>query len=165
MLLGLNCLALTFENLSFMTSFRLLVFLLLSIALTPLLAQSIGSPPVPPPVEEPFPKEEIFTIVEQMPSYGNGEQSEIIKFISENVVYPPSAMENKIEGVVYIRFIVEKDGSLSDYKILRDVSGTDELSREAIRVIKLTSGSWKPGMQSGKPVRVVYNLPVRFKLL
>jgi periplasmic protein TonB len=147
-----------------MTSFRLLCSILFLTAFTGLSAQSIESPPVPPPVEEHLQEDQIFTIVEQMPSYGNGDQSEIIKFISENVVYPPSAMENKIEGVVYIRFIVEKDGSLSDYKILRDVSGTDELSREAIRVIKLTSGSWKPGMQSGKPVRVYYNLPVRFKL-
>lgn len=124
-------------------------------------AQTIDVAP-PPPVEQ---VDEVFTIVEQMPSFGDGEQSELIKFISEHIIYPPSAMEDKIEGVVYIRFIVEEDGSLSDYKILRNVSGTDELSREAIRVIKLTSGMWRPGMQGGKPVRVYYNLPVRFKLL
>lgn len=128
-------------------------------------AQIIDIAPPPPPVVPAEQVDEVYTIVEQMPSYGDGEQSALIKFISEHIIYPPSAMENKIEGVVYIRFTVEKDGSLSDYKILRDVSGTDELSREAIRVIKLTSGMWKPGKQSGKPVRVYYNLPVRFKLL
>lgn len=83
------------------------------------------------------------------------------KFIDDNKKYPPLAKENNIQGNVFVSFIVEKDGSLTDIKIARKLGyGTDE---EAVRVLKL-SRRWNPGMQNGKPVRVKYNIPVKFSL-
>lgn len=104
--------------------------------------------------------EEVFAIVEVHPQYPGGDEARI-KFIQENLKYPVSAKEAGIQGNVYVTFIVEKDGSLSNVKILRGIgSGCDE---EVIRVVKLMP-AWLPGTQSGKPVRVQFNLPIKFKL-
>lgn len=78
---------------------------------------------------------------------------------------PGSGRENGIEGTAYIAFVVEKDGSISDPKILRAPGGG--LGEEALRVVKLMNEmnlNWKPGQQRNVPVRVMFNLPVRFKL-
>jgi protein TonB len=98
--------------------------------------------------------------VEQMPSYPGGD-AECIKFIKANVKYPEIAKENQISGTVYVSFVVNKDGNITDIKIVR--SPDESLSREAIRVVKLMP-PWKPGRQNNTAVRVQFNLPIKFTL-
>lgn len=84
------------------------------------------------------------------------------KFIESNLRYPSQAAENNIQGKVFISFVVEKDGRISDVKIIKGVGyGCDE---EAMRVIK-KSPRWNPGMQNGRPVRVRYQMPISYSLL
>ena len=105
-------------------------------------------------------KNGVYQIVEEMPQYSGGEDA-LMDYVSKNVVYPSEAQEKGISGRVFVGFIVEKDGSVSNVKVLRGIGGgCDE---EAVRVI---SGlpKWKPGKQDGKPVRVSYQMPINFKL-
>ncbi len=121
-----------------------------------------GEPAAPPPVvEEKVDKpEEIFKVVEQKPEFPDGEAA-MLKFIYSNISYPPIARENGVDGTVYISFVVEKDGSVTDVKIVRDIGGG--CGDEAVRVVKKFP-KWNPGKQRGRPVRVLFNLPVKFKL-
>ncbi len=113
------------------------------------------------PEEEPVAEEpEIFTIVEKMPQFPGGE-AEMMKFIYKNIKYPPIARENNIEGLVVVTFVVGKDGSINDIKVLRDIGGG--CGEESVRVVKKMP-KWNPGKQRGKPVQVQFNLPVKFKL-
>jgi len=103
---------------------------------------------------------EIFTVVESMPSFPGG-MGELMKFLGQNINYPTLAKESGIQGRVFINFVVEPNGSISNVKVLRGIGGgCDE---EAVRVVK-SMPKWSPGKQRGKPVRVSYNLPVKFTL-
>jgi protein TonB len=103
---------------------------------------------------------EIFTVVEAMPDFPGG-MGKLMAYLGNNIKYPPFAKETNIQGRVFINFVVEPDGSISNVKVLRGIGGgCDE---EAIRVVE-SMPKWKPGMQRGKPVRVSYNLPVKFTL-
>ncbi len=105
-------------------------------------------------------EKEIFTIVEVQPQYIGGEKA-LMKYLQDNLVYPNDARKRNIQGTVFISFVVEPDGSISSVKCLRGIGGgCDE---EAMRVVKLMP-NWKPGLQRGKPVRVQFNLPIRFIL-
>jgi TonB family protein len=104
--------------------------------------------------------DDVFVIVEKMPEYPGGTQ-EMYKFISENIRYPQMEKEDGIQGQVVVSFIVEKNGELSSAKILRGVSPA--LDNEAIKVVNLMP-AWNPGLQRGEPVRVMFNLPIRFSL-
>ena len=102
----------------------------------------------------------VYQIVEKMPQYTGGE-SAMMKYVSENIKYPEKAKDDGIQGRVFISFVVEKDGSVSNVKVVRGIGGgCDE---EAARVIA-GMPKWQPGMQKGKPVRVNYMMPVFFKL-
>jgi len=102
----------------------------------------------------------VFTIVEEMPSYPGGEV-ERNKFLATNIVYPQQATENGIQGTVYVSFVVDSKGNVTDVKILRGIGGgCDE---EALRVVKMMP-KWHPGKQNGKQVRVLFNMPIYFKL-
>ena len=103
---------------------------------------------------------EVYGAVDVMPEYPGGANA-MYEFIQKNVKYPESAKDKGIEGKVYVQFVVEKDGSLSSFNVLRGVS--DEVDAEAIRVLKLMP-KWKPGMQEGKAVRVQFTMPFNFKL-
>jgi TonB family protein len=104
--------------------------------------------------------EQVFTIVEEMPSFPGGE-AELFKYLGRNLNYPQTARNDGVSGVVYLTFVVEKNGRLRDAKVLRGIGGgCDE---EAVRVVS-TMPAWKPGRQSGRPVNVQYNLPIRFSL-
>lgn len=103
---------------------------------------------------------DVLTIVEKMPEYPGGNAA-LGQFIGANMKYPAEAQANNIEGVVYVKFIVNTDGSVSGVKVARGVH--PDLDAEAVRVVKLLSG-YKPGTQRGKPVRVQYTIPLRFKL-
>ena len=104
--------------------------------------------------------ETIFTVIEEMPSFPGGDAARN-KFLSENIVYPRQAAENRIQGTVYISFIVNTEGNIENVKILRGIGGgCDE---EASRVVKLMP-RWKAGKQNGKIVSVFYTMPVKFRL-
>ena len=99
-------------------------------------------------------------IVETMPAFRGGQQK-LFEFIGNNVVYPKEAIDAGIEGRVFVEFYIEKDGTVTDGKVLKGIGyGCDE---EALRVIGLMP-KWSPGMQRGKAVRVRYTLPINFKL-
>ncbi len=103
---------------------------------------------------------EIFSLVEEEPSYPGGDEARI-KFLQENMKYPEEAIKHGVQGKVFVTFVVEVDGSLSDVKVLRGIgSGCDD---EAIRVVK-SMPKWIPGKQKGIPVRIQFNLPIDFKL-
>ncbi|MFT6211672.1 MAG: protein TonB [Bacteroidia bacterium] len=111
-------------------------------------------------VEEESNEPDFFTIVEDMPSYPGGDAG-LLKYIGENVEYPPIAKENGITGVVYVSYIVDKNGKVIDVKVVR---GADPfLDKEAARVVKGLKG-YKPGKQRGKPVPVQFTIPIRFVL-
>lgn len=102
----------------------------------------------------------IFQIVEEMPEFPGGEPK-LMEYISDNIQYPQKARETGIQGRVFVGFVVEPDGSISNVKILRGIGGgCDE---EAIRVIE-SLPKWEPGKQRGKAVRVAYQLPILFRL-
>lgn len=105
-------------------------------------------------------KEEVFMVAEQMPEYPGG-MKEMLKFLQENVKYPENAMKNNVQGRVIVQFVVEKDGTLTEFKVARSVD--PDLDAEALRVLQ-TMPKWKPGMQRGKIVRVKFTVPVSFKL-
>ena len=144
-------------------------------------------------VENAEPDDEIWEIVEELPQYkGDKNSAALMELMMRNLKYPQKAMEYGVEGRFIVQFVVEKDGTLSNYKIIRrfdvksavtvvanapddaDAEGcvTQEeydaavkaLEDEAIRVIKLSSGDWTPGKQRGKAVRVKYNVPVTYRL-
>lgn len=102
----------------------------------------------------------LFTVVEVMPEYPGGTEA-MMKFLAENIQYPEEARKKQVQGPVYVNFVVEKDGSVGEVKILKGIgNGCDD---EAMRVVKMMP-AWKPGTQRGQTVRVSFNLPVRFKL-
>ena len=104
--------------------------------------------------------DQTFSVVEQMPEYPGGMRAGL-EFMARNLRYPTKAREAGKQGRVIVQFVVRKDGSLSDFKVLRPVDPW--LDAEAIRVIS-TMPKWKPGMQDGKPVSVKFTLPVTFML-
>lgn len=105
-------------------------------------------------------KEEVFTHVEQMPKFPGGD-AELYKFINDNLNYPAMAIENNVQGRVVVQFVVTKDGSIGNVKVVRSVDR--DLDNEAIRVCKKLP-KFIPGKQNGQPVNVWYTLPVTFKL-
>ena len=110
--------------------------------------------------EEDVQEKQIFQVVENMPEFPGG-RGKLMQYLASHIKYPPYAKEAGIQGRVFINFVVEKDGSITAVKVLRGIGGgCDE---EAVRVVK-SMPKWKPGMQRGKPVRVSFNLPVKFTL-
>ena len=102
----------------------------------------------------------VYEVVEEMPQFPGG-KDEMNSFFSRNMKYPPMAEENGIAGTVKVQFVVEKDGNISDVKVVR--SPDPSLEKEALRLVKLMP-KWTPGRQGGKPIRVRYTVPVRFQL-
>ena len=102
----------------------------------------------------------VFDVVEVMPQFPGG-QIAMLQYLMKNIKYPEQAVKEGIQGRVTVRFIVEKDGSISDVKPVLSVHPL--LNKEAVRVVE-SMPKWTPGKQNGKPVRVRFNLPVMFKL-
>lgn len=115
---------------------------------------------IPMPDEDPAPEQEIFTIVEKMPEFPGGITA-LYRFLGDNIKYPKQAKEIGISGKVYVSFVVETDGSISNIKIER--SPHESLSDEVLRVMALMP-AWNPGRQREVPVRVAYNIPIDFSL-
>jgi protein TonB len=139
--------------------------------------QEYTPPPPPPKVKEEV--EEIFKVVEDMPRFPGCEdlavssaekrlcaEKALFRFINENLHYPSVAWESNIQGNVVVQFVVNKDGSIQDVTILRDIGAG--CGDEVVRVVKLMNQlnlRWIPGKQRGTPVRVMFVLPVKFSLL
>lgn len=147
------------------------------------------APPPPPPVIEedavemapppPAPSrvQEVFKVVEEMPRFNNDDcegrsskqmkeicaQEMLLRFVSENVKYPSAAKEAGTTGICVVSFVVEMDGSLSNARLIRDIG--DGCGQEVLRIVDLMSapGQWVSGKQRGRPVRVEFTMPVRFK--
>lgn len=116
---------------------------------------------VPTQVVEEEPEEQtIFEVVENMPDFPGGMPA-LMQYLAKNIKYPTIAQENGTQGRVIVQFVVNKDGTIVDPKVVRSVD--PYLDKEAIRVIS-SMPKWKPGMQRGKPVRVKYTVPVMFRL-
>ncbi len=133
---------------------------------------------LPPPPPQPIcrikykPKaDDVLHFAQQMPMFPGCEQEDfstkkkcaekkMLEFLYSNLKYPPIARASAIEGMVVVKFTVEEDGILSDIHPLKELNG---LTEEALRVVKLMP-KWEPGLQNGVPVKVYFNLPVRFKL-
>ena len=112
------------------------------------------------PVKTEKGEEVIFQVVEQMPEFPGG-MGEAMKFLAKNIKYPISAQQAKIEGRVIVQFVVGRDGSVSDAKVMRGVN--PELDAEAVRVVSIMP-NWIPGKQRGKAVAVKYTMPIMFRL-
>lgn len=119
--------------------------------------EDIAAPEPPKHVVE---ETKIFTVVEQMPMYPGG-YAALMGYLRDNIHYPTIAAENGVQGRVVVGFVVERDGSITDVKILRGVDPS--LDREAMRVVE-SMPRWNPGKQNGSAVRVKYQVPVSFRL-
>lgn len=103
---------------------------------------------------------EIFMIVEEMPEFPGGTEA-LQRYLSQSVRYPVIAQENGIQGRVYIQFVINQNGEVTNATILRGVDPS--LDREALRVVEAMP-KWKPGKQRNRPVRVSYTVPINFVL-
>ena len=122
--------------------------------------KNIEIAPVQIEEEEDETETQIFTVVENEPEFPGGMEA-LYKYLAQNIKYPQLARDNGITGKVYVTFVVERDGSIANPKVLRDIGGG--CGAEAIRVVKAMP-KWTPGKQRGKAVRVQFNLPVNFNL-
>ncbi len=119
-------------------------------------AKEVIAQPEPPKEEE----TKVFDVVEQMPSFPGG-PSALMQYLASNIKYPVVAEENGVQGRVIVTFVVEKDGSITDVRVVKSVDPS--LDKEATRVVK-SMPKWIPGKQNGSAVRVKYTVPVTFRL-
>ena len=127
-------------------------------------------PPPPPPFEENVDEnpdidttvdvDEVYIVPGKMPEFPGGEDA-LCDFLAKNIKYPQAAKKNNIQGKVYVQFVVERDGSITNHKVLRDIGGG--CGDEALRVVRMMP-KWKPGEIRGRKVRVQYVLPVKFMI-
>lgn len=108
----------------------------------------------------PIDEGKVYDVVEQMPSFPGGPNA-MMEFISRTITYPVSALKQNLQGRVVVSFIVERDGSLSNAKVVKSVA--PDMDKEALRVVKKMP-RWIPGQQNGCKVRVKYTIPVTFRL-
>ena len=104
-------------------------------------------------------QDSLYRVTEVMPEYPGG-PNEMMRYIQENIKYPQSAIDNKIEGRVFVTFVVEKDGSISNAAVLRGID--KECDAEALRVVS-SMPKWNPGQQDGKNVRTQFTIPIIYK--
>ena len=120
---------------------------------------AVAAPP-PPPAPKPEVSNKVFDVVEEMPHFPGGTAA-LQAFLSSNTKYPVVAQENGVQGRVIVSFVVERDGSITDVRVVRSVDPS--LDREASRVVR-SMPRWSPGKQNGSAVRVKYTVPVVFRL-
>lgn len=107
-----------------------------------------------------FDEDDLFQTVEEMPEFPGGE-AKLLEYLANNIHYPERAREQGVQGRCIIEFVIERDGTVTEPKVVRSLES--QCDNEAMRVIK-SLPKWKPGKQKGKPVRVKYTVPVQFKL-
>jgi TonB family protein len=106
--------------------------------------------------------QQTFVVVEDMPTFKGGDVNYFRDWVQERVKYPESLINEKIEGKVFVMFVVENDGSVTNVEIMKGVH--PELDKETIRVVE-SSPLWKPGLQRGVPVRVRFSIVTEYRLL
>ncbi len=126
----------------------------------PIPALAATAPTRPNSLTNPSGDKEVFTVVEQTPSFPGG-MSALGQYLGQTLRYPVEARQNRVQGRVFVQFIIAETGAIRDVRILKGIgSGCDE---EAVRVVGQMP-NWEPGRQNGKPVAVQYNLPIKFSL-
>ena len=111
--------------------------------------------------EEPVPEtKKVYESVEQMPEFPGGVEG-LMRYLQQNVQYPPTAIKNNVQGRVIVQFIIDETGQVGDVEVVRSVS--EEVDAEAVRVVK-SLPKFEPGRQDGEAVAVWYTLPISFKL-
>lgn len=129
-------------------------------------SENWAAAPPPPPIEKEVVKttgsEMIFDIVDEVAEFPGGNVA-LKTWITKNLKYPPAAKEKSIQGKCFVKFIVEKDGSITQVVILKGVTDCLDCDKEAVRVIKMMP-KWKPGKINGAAVRSSFNLPIAFVL-
>ncbi len=135
----------------------------LSITLTLSLTAAAQAPQKTAPAAQPrsaqTEESKIFTVVEEAPEFPGGLEA-LYQFLAANIKYP-GGPDDCVSGKVFVSFVIEKDGTVSDAKVVRKLHPA--FDAEALRVVKLMP-KWEPGRQDGKPVRVQFNLPINFNL-
>lgn len=104
-----------------------------------------------------------YFVPREMPEFLIGGEEGLIGYISRNITYPLEAMENNITGIVYVSFVIDPFGNTTEVQTFGDKLGYG-LEEEAIRLINLTSGLWKPGTEDGKPISTKFRIPINFTL-
>lgn len=135
-------------------------------------------PPPPPPAPEEATVNEIFKVVQEMPSFPGCEgitdkaerkacsDKNLYEFLYKHISYPNIARENDISGMVYVQFVVERNGTVSNINIVRDIgAGCGEEAARVVNLMNEMGKKWSPGKQRNNPVRVLYTLPVKFQLV
>lgn len=120
-----------------------------------------------PPIAVKIPKEvgnddQVYIVVQKLPNF-TGSDKALQKYLAKNLKYPKSAMENNIQGRVFVKFIVEKDGTLTKIEILKGMDNCKECDEEALRLVRAMP-KWEPGNQNGNAVRVSHRVIIPFKL-
>ncbi len=105
-------------------------------------------------------KEEIFSEVDEMPEYKGGQEA-LFQFVKDNIVYPEEAKKSGVQGKVFVSFVIDEFGAVTESRIARGVN--PDLDKEALRVVKQMA-EWNPGKKEGKPVKVSMTLPIMFAL-
>jgi len=118
-------------------------------------------PPPPDPISNKRGDDPLIVVAE-MPEFPGGEKA-LLKFVNSNFNYPEECAELTIKGKIVVQFIIEKDGSVSNPRILKGID-CPGANQEALRVVSIMP-RWKPGMQQGRPVRVLLNLPIKIDLI
>lgn len=126
----------------------------------PVIVPEPPKPYLPPDTSGPPPADQIFTIADHPAEFPGGELA-MREFINKNIRYPQMAVEAGIEGKVIVTFVVETNGVLSNFAVVRSINPM--LDKEALRVVKMMP-DWNPASHNGKPVRMSFNLPVNFAL-
>ena len=126
-----------------------------------LVEQDVVSPPLVYKLEPKYDSDEVFYSTAVMPEFPGGEKA-LIKYINKHIKYPRYAQDNNIQGKVIVQFVVEKDGSIGEVKIVRSID--KDLDREAVRVCKSLPKFIPARNANGDPIRVWYTCPVSFKL-
>ena len=114
----------------------------------------------PAEAQEKDQKPDVLSMVDEMPEYPGGQEA-LRTWLAENITYPEEAKNDSIQGIVYVTFIVDEQGKVTDSKLARGASPA--LDKEALRVVNAMP-AWKPGKHKGKEVKVSYTVPISFKL-
>ncbi|MCQ2200711.1 MAG: energy transducer TonB [Bacteroidales bacterium] len=114
--------------------------------------------PIDVPEEDVLCFEETFVFAEQMPVFPGGDL-ELRKFLAQSVKYPPLALENGVQGRVFVSFVVDKEGNVTDVRVARPLDPS--LDKEAVRVVQ-SMPKWSPGLQRGRAVKVAFTVPINF---
>lgn len=143
---------------------HLIAIVVLSISLSAAVFGQTNFEEILPPAERPqdVKKSAPFVSVEHMPEFPGGEAA-LFKYLGDQIVYPPDAKKKGIKGVVFVYFIIDELGNVTNAEVKRGVKDGEDLNAEALRVVK-SMPQWKPGTQNGKPASVQFTLPIRFTL-